>query len=131
MANQGERMNPRKVRLALACAAALSGALILLSSCDNMEELTQATTLPSRNYTYGEVYSVFARSCMPCHNSGNKPDFSDSNAVKASAARIAKAVRDGWMPTAGSVSFTPAHKALLLQWADSTSKYVPQTAGGD
>lgn len=120
-------MNPHSLRSALLCGAVFFG-VVALASCDNVQDLT-ANSVTAKTYTWSDVYPIFARSCMPCHNSGNKPNFTDSNAVNASAHQISEAVSSGWMPTAGTVHFTPAEKQILLRWADTTAKRVPQKQG--
>lgn len=120
-------MNPRRFRAALLCGVVFSG-VAALASCDNVQDLT-ANSLTAKTYAWSDVYPIFARSCMPCHNSGNKPDFTDSNAVNASAQQISEAVSSGWMPTAGTVHFTPAEKQILLRWASTTASRVPQKQG--
>jgi len=121
-------MKPSGLQAALLGTGLLAG-LAELVACDNVQDLTSVSGIPAHGWS--EVYPIFAKSCLPCHGPGNGPDLAKKSESEAMAQKIADAVDEGWMPTAGTVSFGPAQKKVIDAWADSIVNVakIPQKKG--
>lgn len=107
---------------ALAAGLLLGGGLL---GCDDVETLTAHRTVPAQ-VGWADVQPVLQRSCVPCHQGAMELTFPDSATAMSHAAASAAAVRDGWMPTAGSVPFSQTDREILLRWADHAAATWPQ-----
>lgn len=119
-------MKPLHTMLLAAGAGLLFASL--LQGCDSVETLTAHRTVPAR-VGWLDVQPVLQKSCTPCHQGAMEVTFQDSATAMSHAAASAAAVRDGWMPTAGSVPFSRNDREILLRWADHAAATWPQKQG--